>query len=88
MMKTSMMKTTIQKVNRLRDLSEFIYFKFNKNKSDSNVYVLTIMKNKENIEKFNGDDIVDSYHYAVSSLNYINVLLILILIIFVYVWIG
>ena len=43
---------------------------------------------KNNIENFSGDDIVDSYHYVMSSLNYINVLLILILIIFVYMWMG
>jgi hypothetical protein len=46
------------------------------------------MKNKQNIEKFSGDDIVDSYHYAISSINYINVLLILALIIFIYAWIS
>lgn len=43
---------------------------------------------KNNIEKFSGEDIADSYHHIMSNLNYMNVLLILILIIFVYIWIS
>lgn len=42
------------------------------------------LKNKYNIEKFDGEDIIDSYHYVMANMNYINVLLILIFIIFIY----